>query len=137
MIWKLPALLLFVSVSNLLVSGCVNHREDIGYGLNFIDLSYQNYAIIDGEGSFIVYPRIFQYCKIGQTIHGFRVDPKGDNSDGSKPFISNLGYFELDVRTRATIWQPRLSLREFQSICGGRVFPKKPRSNSSEYSTQN
>jgi hypothetical protein len=116
---KLISVLLFFSI----IVGCTKYDYKFRNGLQAVDLSSGNYTIIRNEGEIIVYPRILKFCKIGNNIIGFRVDSKGDNSDGGPEFTNNLGYFELNVDSlNVKIFEDR-TLEDLKKRCGNLLRP--------------
>ena len=73
------------------------HDEALPNGYRFVELSRGNGAIVKGN-AFAVYPNVVELRVRGSIITGKRVLAT-DNTDGSAPFTTGLGYFVLDTAT--------------------------------------
>ena len=78
-------------------------------GLEVVDLSSENYAIVNEDGMFVVFPKIKHFCVKDGKIVGYRIDPQGDNSNQSEPFVTNLGYFKVDIKSRIVMYDSKIS----------------------------
>lgn len=82
----------------LIWMGWLGERDEaLPNGYRFVELSRGNGAITKGD-DFAVYPNIAEHSVRGSIITGKRVLAT-DNSDGSAPFTTGLGYFALDTKT--------------------------------------
>ncbi|MBV7258896.1 hypothetical protein [Erythrobacter crassostreae] len=79
-----------------LLSSCVDGRTEIAPDVNVVELSGSNDAVVDGVGDFLVYPNVVEYEVVDHWLVGKR-EQANDNSDGSEPFTSGLGYFKLNL----------------------------------------
>lgn len=104
----------------LLVSGCAQNEMNFdSYGIQVLDLSKDNYVIIDKNGDTIVYNKIVKFCKKNKKIIGFRTYYEGDNSINSPEFTENLGYFELDLKSKRVEYYPEFEISRVDYVCRG------------------
>jgi hypothetical protein len=82
----------------LIWMGWVGERDEaLPNGYRFVELSRGNGAITKGT-DFAVYPNVAEHRVRGSIITGRRV-LAADNTDGSAPFTTGLGYFVLNTAT--------------------------------------
>lgn len=107
----------------ILLNGCTKYNYDLGNGMKAIDISSGNYMIINSTGDILVEPRVKKFCKIGNYIIGYRVDPLLNNPDGSSDFLENLGYFELNMITEKVTRNNEYNLEHVRAKCGYLIRP--------------
>ena len=104
----------------LILGGCA--QNEIGYekyGISILDLSKDNYVIVDKNGDTLVYNQITTFCKKNNKIIGFRKYLAGDNSIDAPQFTENTGYFELNLTKKSVTYRPELGVAEVISACAG------------------
>jgi len=86
-----------VAAAVMLIAGCGERDEPLPNGYRFIELSRGTGAIAK-DGNFAVYPNIIEYRVRGGLVFGKRIFAY-NNTNGSAPFVTGLGYFTLDTVT--------------------------------------
>lgn len=84
-------------VTLILLAGCGERDEQLPNGYRFVELSRGNGAITKGS-AIAVYPNIVEHRVRGSLIVGKRALAH-DNTDGTTPFTTGLGYFVFDTST--------------------------------------
>jgi hypothetical protein len=96
----IAAVFLFMALAygTLIWIGWLSERDEtLPNGYRFVELSRGNGAITKGN-DFAVYPNVVEHRVRDSIIIGKRVLAT-DNTDGSDPFETGLGYFVLDTAT--------------------------------------
>lgn len=87
-----------LAYGTLMWMGWLGERDEtLPNGYRFVELSRGNGAITKGN-DFAVYPNVVEYRVRGSVITGKRVLAT-DNTNGSDPFATGLGFFFLDTAT--------------------------------------
>jgi hypothetical protein len=87
-----------LAYGTLIWIGWLSERDEtLPNGYRFVELSRGNGAITKGN-DFAVYPNVVEHRVRDSIIIGKRVLAT-DNTDGSDPFETGLGYFVLDTAT--------------------------------------
>ncbi len=104
----------------LMLCGCAQNEMNYEkYGVSVLDLSKDNYVIVDKNGDTLVYNQITTFCKKDDKIIGFRKYLAGDNSIDAPEFTQNTGYFELDLIKKSVTYRSELGIAEVASACTG------------------
>jgi hypothetical protein len=81
----------------IMLAACGERDEALPNGYRFVEVSRGNGVITKGSDT-AVYPNVVEHEVRGNLIIGKRVLAQ-DNTDGSLPFTSGLGFFVLDTST--------------------------------------
>lgn len=111
--YRFDLLIIFI-IFHALVSCATENNSEI----EIIDLSRNNFAIVNQKDlTILVYPRIQFYCESDEYILGWRIDAEGDNSDGSRPFTENLGYFRFNLLSLEATYDDSKSKNDLEREC--------------------
>ena len=104
----------------LILSGCAGNEMNYEkYGIHIMDLSKDNYVIVDKNGDTIVYNKIVKFCKKNNKIIGFRIYFEGDNAIDAPEFRKNTGYFELNMINKSVYYNSEYGITEVNLACFG------------------